>query len=470
MIMAVSRRRYPFRRAVRRLLRKEIVPGRILIMSSLLGCVTGLVCAAFQILPDLMNAFRQSCFEDRTPDLPELLALLLSSGALAAFALFLTMRFAPEAGGSGIPEIEGALDRRRPVRWWRVLPVKLVGGVAALGSGMVLGREGPSIQIGGNLGKMSADLALLPRANSMALLAAGGAAGLAAAFNAPLAGIMFVLEELRPQFRYSFLAIKTVSVAVISATLIRCWILGSQPVFAELPVYGAPELAGCVWFAVLGVLAGIAGTLFNRAVGWFQDRYLALHQGRLSRALPVIFLLGGLYGILAVIWPEASGSGMASIPSWIMGQQTLSVLLLLLAVRILGILLCFCSGIPGGIFAPSLSLGVLLGAALGNALDLAGAPWFPGTGSLAVAGMCAIFAASVRAPVTGIVLAAEMSGNYMFILPMMITTLAATLTAQKLGGIPIYTQILNRTLRLAAAGGRNTASGGIPGRGPAGGS
>ncbi len=443
-------RRFAIRRIIRRFLKKEIVPGRILVLAAFLGILTGLVCVVFQIIPDLIAIFRMEWFSHTEESAADYLIIFVTSGCLALFALFLTFRFAPEAGGSGIPEIEGALDHRRPVRWWRVLPVKLVGGIASLGSGMILGREGPSIQIGGNLGKMVADLALLPRFHSMALLAAGGAAGLAAAFNAPLAGILFVLEELRPQFRYSFLSVNIVAVTVVTATVTRRCILDSSPVFSDLPVFSTPDVSSYIWFAVLGLLAGVVGVFFNRCVGAFQDLYLKLHGGRLAKALLLIFPVAGCFGIISVAAPEAAGSGMMYISGWINGDKGILLLLVLLAVRILGIMLCFCSGIPGGIFAPSLAVGTLLGSLLGTVLTALDLPFVPESGILAITGMCAIFAASVRAPVTGIVLATEMTNNFQFLLPMMITTLTATLLAQNLGGIPIYTQILNRTLRLSA--------------------
>lgn len=123
-----------------------------------------------------------------------LVAIPISS-LMAGMAFYLTHRFAPEAGGSGIPEIEGAMEGMRPVRWRRVLPVKFFGGLLALGSGMALGREGPSVQLGANVGRMISDIFKVDKADSQALLAAGAAGGLAAAFNAPLAGICLLLKR-----------------------------------------------------------------------------------------------------------------------------------------------------------------------------------------------------------------------------------------------------------------------------------
>lgn len=439
------------RMALRRLIRREKAPLGLLLVALLLGAVTGCVATIFEIVPETAVHAARSFFRGEHP-FWHYAVLFCVSGAAAAFAIFLSFRFAPEAGGSGIPEIEGALEHRRPIRWKRVLPVKLFGGMMSLSSGMILGREGPSIQIGGNLGKMVADGFLISKSNAMTLVAAGAAAGLAAAFNAPLAGLLFVLEELRPQFRYSFLSVKIVSTAVVSAAIARACLVGGAPAFADLPRFEDPGLASYPLFLLLGAAAGCAGYAFNSSVNAAQNGFLYLFRAKAKRACPALFVMGGAFGVLSVIIPDASGSGMDAIPGWITcGSETLwTSLALLLAWRFFGLLACFGTGIPGGIFAPSLSLGALGGAVFGLAAthlfpNLAAAP-----GVFCIAGMGALFAASVRAPVTGIVLVTEMTNNYQFLLPMMITTLAATLVAQKLGGIPIYTQILERTLRLTA--------------------
>ncbi|STR66542.1 H(+)/Cl(-) exchange transporter ClcA [Klebsiella michiganensis] len=154
---------------------------------------------------------------------------------------FLVRRFAPEAGGSGIPEIEGALEELRPVRWWRVLPVKFIGGMGTLGAGMVLGREGPMVQLGGNLGRMVVDVFRMrsPEARHT-LLATGAAAGLSAAFNAPLAGILFIIEEMRPQFRYNLISIKAVFTGVIMATIVFRIFNGDKAVIEVGKLSNAP--------------------------------------------------------------------------------------------------------------------------------------------------------------------------------------------------------------------------------------
>ena len=441
---AASLRRPP---VLQRLIRRDKMPLLVLLLAALVGLLAGLVCGLFESCVHWLAQQRVDLLADR----PWWQLGLLGFGFSALLGLvgyFLTHAFAPEAGGSGIPEIEGALEGLRPVRWQRVLPVKFFGGLTALGSGMILGREGPSVQIGGNLGAMLAAVGKDSPDGRHALLAAGAAAGLTAAFNAPLAGILFVLEELRAQFRYSFVSVKAVSVAVICATLVRHALLGDHPVFA-VPELTAPPLAHLAIFVLLGCVAGVCGAGFNWLVAQGQDAYLAWHRGRRPVLVATVAVLGGLFGVLSLTSLGWHSGGMTQIPQWMESELPFSLLLGLLLWRTLGTLLCFCSGIPGGIFAPLLALGTLLGLVWAQVLG----SWFPNVAdsqlTLGLVGMSALFAASVRAPVTGILLVTEMSNNFTLILPMMLATLSATLVAQALGGKPLYSQILARTLRLA---------------------
>lgn len=442
-----ARRRQHIRRIIRRFIRHDYTSPKVLTLALLTGILTGTICALFEYCTDLVVESRLDYLQSIDPEWRWIPAFLIS-GVLGMIAFYLMHRFAPEAGGSGIPEIEGALDDIRPVRWKRVLPVKFFGGTCSLGSGMILGREGPSVQIGGNIGKMVGDLFHLPKDSSHALLAAGAAAGLSAAFNAPLAGILFVLEEMRPTFRYSFLSIKVVSTAVICSTITRQIFFGTGPVFV-IPTFDNPSIPTLLIFMVFGCVMGCVGYGFNKLVNAFQNGYLAFHKNRRFHFVLVGLLLGGLFGVLSLYGHGLTTGGMKIIPQWVTEPMQLNMLFWLLAWRFLGTLLCFCSGVPGGIFAPSLALGTLCGALCGSAVALLFPELSVQYGVFPIVGMGALFAASVRAPVTGIVLVTEMTNNYALILPMMVTTLTATLVAQWLGGKPIYSQILERTLRLA---------------------
>ena len=210
------------RERIRQLLNRDKTPAVTLLMAAVVGTLTGLAGVAFDKAVEWVQLNRIALLAGNADHALVVWPLaFIASAALAMFGYWLVRRFAPEAGGSGIPEIEGALEGLRPVRWWRVLPVKFFGGMGTLGAGMVLGREGPTVQIGGNLGGMIRDVFRMRSAEAgHTLLATGAAAGISAAFNAPLAGILFVIEEMRPQFRYSLISIKAVFTGVIMSSIV----------------------------------------------------------------------------------------------------------------------------------------------------------------------------------------------------------------------------------------------------------
>ncbi|EGR5459876.1 H(+)/Cl(-) exchange transporter ClcA [Vibrio cholerae] len=404
---------------INQFLSKDKTPFSVLFLSLLVGILAGLVGTYFEQAVHLVSETRTDWLKSEIGSfLPLWLAAFLISAFLAFIGYFLVHRFAPEAAGSGIPEIEGAMDGMRPVRWWRVLPVKFFGGMGALGSGMVLGREGPTVQMGGAVGRMISDIFRVKNEDTRhSLLAAGAAGGLAAAFNAPLAGIMFVIEEMRPQFRYTLISVRAVIISAVAANIVFRVINGQDAVIT-MPQYDAPELSTLGLFLLLGALFGVFGVLFNYLITLAQDLFVKFHRNDRKRYLLTGSMIGGCFGLL-----------------------------LLFVGRIFTTLLCFGSGAPGGIFAPMLALGTLFGYAFG----LIAKVWFPELniepGMFTIAGMGALFAATVRAPITGILLVIEMTNNYHLILPLIITSLGAVIFAQLLGGQPIYSQLLHRTLK-----------------------
>ena len=433
--------------AVRRLIQRDKTPLAVLLMAAVVGTLAGLIGVAFEKSVNWVQNVRIGALVEVADHwfLVWPLAFILSA-LLAMVGYFLVRRFAPEAGGSGIPEIEGALEELRPVRWWRVLPVKFIGGMGTLGAGMVLGREGPMVQLGGNLGRMVVDVFRMrsPEARHT-LLATGAAAGLSAAFNAPLAGILFIIEEMRPQFRYNLISIKAVFTGVIMASIVfRCF-NGEQAVISVGKLADAPVQT--LWlYLVLGMVIGMVGVLFNRLIFITQDLFARFYAGKTARVVLAGALLGGGCGILALLFAPGAGGGSALIPQAVHGVFPFALLLVIFLVRLVTTLLCFGSGAPGGIFAPMLALGTLLGTAFGVAMTDLFPLYHLEAGTFAIAGMGALFAASVRAPLTGIVLVLEMTDNYQLILPMIITCLGATMLAQFLGGKPLYSSILARTL------------------------
>ncbi|WP_075182381.1 H(+)/Cl(-) exchange transporter ClcA [Pantoea sp. 1.19] len=432
---------------LRQRIHRDKTPLIILLMAAVVGTLAGLVGVLFDKAVQAVGQARLNTLSDLTQhDWLLWPAAFVLSALLAMLGYYLVRRFAPEAGGSGIPEIEGALEELRPVRWWRVIPVKFFGGLGTLGAGMVLGREGPTVQLGGNLGRMVLDICRLRSGEARhSLLATGAAAGLSAAFNAPLAGILFIIEEMRPQFRYNLISIKAVFIGVIMSSVVWRLFNGEQAVITMGQFTTAP--VNTLWlYLLLGMIFGLVGVLFNQLIFRTQDWFARHHGDRLSRVMLTAALLGGICGVLAVVKPALVGGGYALIPLAAEGHYGISALLLIFLLRMVMTILCFGSGAPGGIFAPMLALGTLLGTAYGTLC----AAWFPQyelqTATFAIAGMGALFAASVRAPLTGIVLVLEMTDNYQLILAMIITCLGATLMAQFLGGKPLYSALLARTL------------------------
>ena len=371
---------------------------------------------------------------------------IVSAAVLVSISLLLVRRFAPEAGGSGIQEIEGVLDGVRPLRWGRVLCVKFGAGLLSLGSGMVMGREGPTVQMGGALGEMLRERLRLTADNGRILIAAGAGAGLTAAFNAPLAGMLFVIEEMRPHFRYSVISVQCVLIACAVADVVVRGLIGAAPAFS-IGSFPMPPLPGLLVLAGFGVVVGVLGWSFNASIFWTQDLLAPLSRGaRLALAAAV----GALIGAFLQLAPDLAGGGYGAIRDAMSGHVPEMALLLLLAGRFALTVICFSTGVPGGIFAPMVALGTILGVWFAGLVP-SGFPAFDvARGVFMVAGAGAFFAATVRAPVTGIVLAAELTGNFQLILPVGIACISATLVAHALGGRPIYTVMLERVLEADA--------------------
>ena len=237
-------------RIISRFLAAEKRYSPILLWSVVVGILTGLVAALFQISIEKVQELREILLRS-LPQVPPLLlaASVIFSAVLVYLAFLLVRRVAPETGGSGVHEIEGTLDEVRPIRWKNVLPVKFIGGLLALGSGMVLGREGPTIHMGGNIGKMVADLFKAGKEEAHALIAAGAGGGLTAAFNAPLAGILFVFEEMRPKFRYNFLSVQAVIIASAASDIALRSVMGQRPEI-EMTILATPPLTSLWLFTI----------------------------------------------------------------------------------------------------------------------------------------------------------------------------------------------------------------------------
>ncbi len=413
-------------------------------ISILLGLLSGLFGTCFQLAIAWLSSLRLD-FADGLllVFIPEVVSYVIFTCMSAGVAVFLVQTFAPEASGSGVQEIEGALLGHRQVFWRRLLPVKFIAGVLAIGANFVVGREGPTIQMGGNLGEMLGEAFKLTRERRDILIGAGAASGLAAAFNAPLAGIVFILEEMREHFKFSFMSFKSVAIACVTATIVMRAILGQQSAI-EMPLYNHPGLSSLVLFFIFGIFVGFAGLLFNIVIVRLLDKVSGFDfKKRLQYALVV----AGVVGLFTYYLPGTVGGGYDIIAQALGYKLSTYILLMLFCARFITTVFCYSTGVPGGIFAPMLALGTLLGIAFGQLSLMFFDDAHVYASMFAVAGMGALFSASIRAPVTGIILIVEMTQNYQLILPSMVTCLTATTIVQLANNPPIYAQFLDRALK-----------------------
>lgn len=414
----------------------------------LVGAVVGVIGAAFHLSVEWLSAAWPAYLSGSVglSGAPLYLAGAAIGASMAVAALFLVRRFAPEAGGSGVPEIEGAMEGLREVRWHRVLPVKFFGGLLALSSGMVLGREGPTIHMGASVAKAAADLTKMAAQDMRGLLAAGGAAGLAAAFNAPLAAVLFVIEETRRQFPYSARTYIGVVLASFFAAVVTQMFTGDIP-YMRLAADTLP-LAALPVFAGLGLILGAVGTLFNRTLIWSLDHVRDLGQRSSFYLFPLI--VGAVVGVLMFALPEATQGGELLAVQLAQEHRTVLALALIVILRFVMTMASYSTGVAGGIFAPILALATTIGLCYGAALE-SFLPLPAGTEVvLAIAAMGGLFAATIGAPMVGMVLVMELTGAYTAVMPVMLTTITANLVALWLGNRPIYEVLLERTLALEA--------------------
>ena len=409
----------------------------------LIGIIVGLVGAIFRIILDYIENFRVTLYENAgNSGLMSWVWPVLFAITGISIALYLVRRFAPETSGSGVQEIEGALDGVRPMRWKRVLPIKFIASLFSLGSGLLLGREGPTIQLGANIGKMVKDTLGKSDIESNSLVSAGAAAGLSSAFNAPFAGIIFVIEEMHGQFKFNFYSVAAIMIGAGTADFIVRVLVNSKPVL-EIMIFPSPNIFGLWIFIILGLLCSIIGYVYNKLL------VISLDLFKFSFKIPIIYTgitVGLIIAIIGMFFPNLIGGGYDLITKGVGNSFTLSFLLLLFIARLLLSIFSYSTGAPGGIFLPMLTLGVIFGMFFGTSMQ----HYFPDLishpGVYAIAGMAGIFSATVRAPLTGLVLAIEMTSNYELILPLIVTTVIASVFTALLGNEPIYTTLLKRTL------------------------
>lgn len=367
------------------------------------------------------------------------LALYIISFIIIAYLLKLIVAREPMCTGSGIPQIKGILQGDMSMRWFSVLWSKIIGGVLAIGAGMSLGREGPSVQIGACVGQGLSQTSRRTGFEIRILMTAGAGAGLAAAFNAPLAGVIFGLEEMQKTISPALLL--TGITASITAATVTEVVFGMSPVFSMGYLLPLPLNLFDVLVAA-GIVIGLLGRLFNIALAYSLNTYSRLGLSGMKKPLVPLVLAG----ILGFVLPEILGGGNLLVDSLVVTDYTIGFLCLLFVGKFLFTMICFGSGVPGGIFLPMLVLGAAGGAVLAKLLVLAGLLPAMYYADIIVFGMAAYFSSVVKSPVTGSILILEMTGSFQHMLALLVVSLTAYVISDLTGGRPVYDELLDRAL------------------------
>lgn len=361
-------------------------------------------------------------------------------GAVGAGGLIvgpLTHFLAREAKGHGVPEVILAVAIRSGVIRPRLVVVKSVASAITLGTGGSAGQEGPIVQIGAALGSAVGQWLRVSGSRLTTFAACGAAAGIAATFNAPVGGALFAVEIILGDLGVS--RFTPIVISSVMATVVSRHVLGDHPAFT-VPQYQLGSPLELVIYAALGVVAAFVAVAFIRSLHFFED---------LAEKAPIppwlLPLFGGLtVGLMGLCWPQVLGGGYEAIEQAVHGELGLSLLLVLVAAKLLATGMTLGSGGSGGVFAPSLFLGAMVGGAVGHLAHAVAPGVVSSSGAYALVGMGAVVAAATHGPLTAILIVFEMTSDYKLIVPLMAACTIATLLATRLKRESIFTEKLRR--------------------------
>ncbi|HSY92285.1 MAG TPA: chloride channel protein [Candidatus Binatus sp.] len=421
--MSLSWWRTPLLQRVARLRERE--DQVFLVLALVIGALTGLSVVAFILVTERLGmrlyppggaAWRRVLFP--------------VAGSLGIG--YLLYRYFPNARGSGVPQTKAALFARDGFISLRTLLGKFFCTSATLASGIPLGREGPSVQVGGGIASVLGRFLGLSPEKVKALIPVGAAAAIAAAFNTPLAAVLFSLEEIMGDLNAPVLG----SVVLASATswMVLRLLLGNNPLF-KVPRYELVHPVEFAIYAVLGVAGGLVSVAFTKLLLGMRERFLRLPKSTVWFQ-PVA---GGLLvGLLGWFVPQVLGVGYGYVGEALNGRMALNLMLLLVVLKLVTVTTSYSSGNAGGIFGPALFIGAMLGGSLGTVAHRLLPAYTATAGAYALVGMGAVFAGIVRAPMTSVVMIFEMTQDYSVIVPLMIANLVSLFLASHLQREPIY--------------------------------
>ena len=406
--------------------------------SFLIGAISGGTIVLYRILGEyLLDRFIELYQYSHGKPLvtAAIFALLIVMAVFVAYCV----KKEPNISGSGIPQVEGIITRRIQVNWFKVLVYKFIGGIACLAAGLSVGREGPSVQMGASIGE-----GISKKTNQMDyehkyLITSGASAGLAAAFNAPLSGVMFALEEVHKNF--SPIVLMSAMVSAVTADVITKTFLGINPSL-RFPILHKMPIKYYWSLIILGILVGMSSYIFNNGILKAKHIYRDMKiKPEFKIMIPFI-----CSGIIGMTFPALIGGGHALIMNIGTVKFSIAMMLLLFVLKYLFTFISFSSGVPGGIFFPLLAIGSLIGAIFGMVcIRYFGIPKIFLI-NFAILAMAGHFGAIVKAPITGIILIFEMTGSFEQLLPLSVVVFMASLTSDVLGVNPVYDDLLEDIL------------------------
>jgi CIC family chloride channel protein len=400
---------------------KQFKEGQLfLLLAVIIGLFGGLSVVLFRIAIDWTRllAFGSGL----NPPWTRLL-LVPTIGGLAV--AYLVIRFFPRARGSGVNQTKAAVYIFDGYIPFNTVIGKFITCALAIGTGQSLGPEDPSLQMGAGIASALGRRLRLSREKVRLIAPVGAAAGLAAAFNAPISAVIFVIEEVIGNWNAGVLG--AIVLSAVSSVIVSRWFLGDQALF-RIPAYHLVHPAELLAYAALGVIGGVSSIAFVKLVAYARPRLKALPRWT-QYVQPAV--AGLLIGIIGIWFPQVMGAGYGFIDQAMHDQFTWQILALLAAFKILSSSLSFVSGTPGGMFAPTLFIGAMLGGAVGS-VEHHFFPWLTGgLGAYALVGMGTLFAGFLRVPLTSVFMVLEVSGNYSIILPVMISNTIAYLISRQ---------------------------------------
>ncbi|MFP5236871.1 MAG: chloride channel protein [Acidobacteriota bacterium] len=398
-----------------------------LVLSVFIGIFAGLAVVCFRIFIEWCRIF---LLGSGTPSTARLLLTPTIAGLVIAV---IVIHFFPLARGSGVNQTKAALYIFNGYIPFRTAVGKFITSALAIGTGFSLGPEDPSLQIGACIASAIGRRMRLSRDRMRLIAPVGAAAGLAAAFNAPISAVLFVIEEVIGRWTAGILG--SVVLSAISSVVVMRWFLGSESLF-RIPPVELKRPSELIAYAILGIIGGLASVAFGAGISYFRPRCRNLAPWTQYLQPAVAGLLIGLIGYLGA--PQVMGAGYEYMDEAIHGQFTWQFLAILAGLKILATLLSFVSGTPGGMFAPTLFIGAMFGAAVGGAEHaiLPHLAFSPGT--YALVGMGVLFAGFLRAPMTSVFMVLEVSGNYSIILPVIVANTFAYVIARALQPVAIF--------------------------------